>query len=212
MLNHCPCCATDDAQCALISLMLGTVASVATAAPVNVQVLSLRPAGIAGTAALSRALPRLARNLRERYHSRDRVDSLDNAFRLQLVEGDYESAMRSVGASDIPYFDRTAERPALVIKALGPCGVRYPERSGVPFPRQPMPDAIHISARPPIDLSSRQTNIPFGYPPPHSSLRESRYAYQTDADRTRSACHGRDRMWRQKEGTLLRTPTGANVR
>jgi putative CocE/NonD family hydrolase len=79
-------------------VMLAFVAGAATPSLVTAQDFAFGPAEIVDTVSLSRAMPRLARQVRERYHSAKVIDSLDNTFRLQMVEGDYASAVRSVAA------------------------------------------------------------------------------------------------------------------
>jgi hypothetical protein len=58
----------------------------------------LGTADIADSAALARAMPRLAREVRASYRATDSAVFLDNTFRLQLVEGDYAGAATSIAA------------------------------------------------------------------------------------------------------------------
>lgn len=82
----------------LFAFVLVIVAGAVTSVPITAQDFALGPAEIADSAALSRSMPRLAQQVRERFHAPSDIDSLDNTFRLQLVDGDYEGAVRSVAA------------------------------------------------------------------------------------------------------------------
>lgn len=82
----------------LIALTLLSAIFAAPATILQAQELRFGPADIEDSAALSRIMPQLAREVRSLYRPLGPVDSLDNTFRLQIVEGDFEGAARSISA------------------------------------------------------------------------------------------------------------------
>jgi uncharacterized protein len=78
--------------------MLAIVVCAGAPSTARAQQFRLGPADIADSAALARAMPRLAREVSARYRARDRATFLDNSFPLRIVEGDYAGAAKSIAA------------------------------------------------------------------------------------------------------------------
>src|SRR5262245_20527790 len=66
--------------------------------PVPAQSFPLSPADVADSAALTRSMPRLAQQVLAGYQETDSLKLLDNLFRLQLVAGHYQDALKSLAA------------------------------------------------------------------------------------------------------------------